>query len=168
MLDQVFASLPPKRCAKIERPASELAMLKDLREAVERTQEYLEARLGVGQETVSRIERRSDVLLSTLRRYVEAMGGELELIARFSQPRAASHRPPSCQSAYCNKAARGWKEIEIRGSSPVIWSTGEARCQWPRRKRKTVKKRRVPCNLDACVPRKKARALLVGATSVEN
>jgi transcriptional regulator with XRE-family HTH domain len=82
-LDQVIASLPPKRRAKIERRANELATLKDLREAVERTQKDLAARLGVGQDTVSRIERRSDILLSTLRRYVEAMGGELQLVARF-------------------------------------------------------------------------------------
>lgn len=82
-LDQVLASLPPKRRAKIEQRANELATLKDLREAVERTQEELAARLGVGQDTVSRIERRSDILLSTLRRYVQAMGGEVELVARF-------------------------------------------------------------------------------------
>jgi transcriptional regulator with XRE-family HTH domain len=82
-LDQVIARLPPKRRAKIEQRASELATLKDLREAVERTQEELAARLGVGQDTVSRIERRSDILLSTLRRYVEAMGGDLQLVARF-------------------------------------------------------------------------------------
>jgi transcriptional regulator with XRE-family HTH domain len=82
-LDQIIASLPPKRRAKIERRASELATLKELREAVERTQEELAARLGVGQDTISRLERRSDILLSTLRRYIEAMGGELELIARF-------------------------------------------------------------------------------------
>ena len=41
------------------------------------------ASLGVGQDTISRIERRSDMLLSTLRRYVEAMGGRLELVAQF-------------------------------------------------------------------------------------
>ena len=82
-LDQVLASLPAKRRAKIEQRANELATLKELREAVERTQEDLAASLGVGQDTVSRIERRSDILLSTLRRYVEAMGGELELVARF-------------------------------------------------------------------------------------
>jgi transcriptional regulator with XRE-family HTH domain len=62
-----------------ERRASELATLKDLRQAVERTQEELAMRLGVGQDTISRIERRSDMLLSTLRRYVEAMGGTLNL-----------------------------------------------------------------------------------------
>jgi transcriptional regulator with XRE-family HTH domain len=87
-LDQVIASLPAKRRAKIERRASELATLKDLRQAVARTQEELATSLGVGQDTVSRIERRSDILLSTLRRYVEAMGGELELVARFP------NRPP--------------------------------------------------------------------------
>jgi hypothetical protein len=39
--------------------------------------------LGVGQDTISRIERRSDMLLSTLHRYAEAMGGKLELVAEF-------------------------------------------------------------------------------------
>ena len=82
-LNQVLATLPVKRRAKIERRASELATLKDLRQAVERTQEELAASLGVGQDTISRIERRSDMLLSTLRRYVEAMGGTLELVAEF-------------------------------------------------------------------------------------
>jgi transcriptional regulator with XRE-family HTH domain len=82
-LDQVLADLPLKRRAKIERRVNELASLQDLRKAVERTQEDLAARLGVGQDTVSRIERRSDILLSTLRRYVEAMGGELKLVASF-------------------------------------------------------------------------------------
>jgi transcriptional regulator with XRE-family HTH domain len=87
-LDQVMASVPAKRRARIERRANELATLKDLRRAVERTQAELAAKLGVGQDTVSRIERRSDILLSTLRRYVEAMGGELQLVARFP------NRPP--------------------------------------------------------------------------
>jgi transcriptional regulator with XRE-family HTH domain len=82
-LNQVLATLPVKRRAKIERRASELATLKDLRQAVERTQADLAVSLGVGQDTISRIERRSDMLLSTLRRYVEAMGGTLELVAEF-------------------------------------------------------------------------------------
>ena len=82
-LNQVLVTLPVRRRAKIERRASELATLKDLRQAVERTQEELAVSLGVGQDTISRIERRSDMLLSTLRRYVEAMGGKLELVAEF-------------------------------------------------------------------------------------
>jgi DNA-binding XRE family transcriptional regulator len=83
-----MAGLPAKRRARIERRARELATLKDLRQAVARTQADLAASLGVGQDTVSRIEGRSDMLLSTLRRYVNAMGGELELVARFP------NRPP--------------------------------------------------------------------------
>ena len=62
--------------------------MKDLRQAVEQTQEDLAATLGVGQDTISRLEQRSDMLLSTLRRYVEGMGGKLELVAQFL------NRPP--------------------------------------------------------------------------
>ena len=39
--------------------------------------------LGVRQDTISRLEQRSDMLLSTMRRYVEAMGGQLDLVATF-------------------------------------------------------------------------------------
>ena len=113
-LDQVIAALPAKRRAGIERRASELATLKDLRRAVERTQEELAASLGVGQDTVSRIERRSDILLSTLRRYVEAMGGELNLVARFPNrpPLVIDHiatKPPSRA-----KKRRGGKRLGSR------------------------------------------------------
>lgn len=87
-LDQIMAALPAKRRGKIEARAAELATLKDLRQAVARTQEELAATLGVGQDTISRLEKRSDMLLSTLRRYVEAMGGKLELVAQFP------NRPP--------------------------------------------------------------------------
>ena len=66
----------------------ELATLKDLRQAAQQTQEQLAATLGVGQDTISRLERRSDMLLSTLRHYVESMGGKLELVAHFP------NRPP--------------------------------------------------------------------------
>lgn len=87
-LDDVMAALPPKRRAKIELRAQELASLKDLRQAVEKTQVDLAEVLGVGQDTISRLEQRSDMLLSTLRRYVEGMGGKLELVAQFP------NRPP--------------------------------------------------------------------------
>ncbi len=106
-LDKVLSELPAKRRARIERRAGELATLKDLRQAVERTQQDMAASLGVGQDTISRIERRSDMLLSTLRRYVEAMGGRLELVAQFpkrdpvvidhlsTKPRKQAARPDS-------------------------------------------------------------------------
>jgi transcriptional regulator with XRE-family HTH domain len=80
--------MPAKRRAAIEARAGELATLKDLRQAVAQTQQDLAVALGVGQDTISRLEKRSDMLLSTLRRYVEAMGGKLELVAQFP------NRPP--------------------------------------------------------------------------
>ncbi|MGB3293158.1 MAG: XRE family transcriptional regulator [Phormidesmis sp.] len=57
--------------------------LQELRKAHGLTQEALAAELNIKQENVSRIEKRSDLLLSTLRGYVEAMGGELQLVVKF-------------------------------------------------------------------------------------
>ena len=59
-----------------------------LRQAAQQTQEQLAATLGVRQDTISRLEKRSDMLLSTLRHYIESMGGKLELVAQFP------NRPP--------------------------------------------------------------------------
>lgn len=50
-----------------------------LRQARKKTQSQIGASLGVGQDSVSRLEARSDVLISTLRTYVEALGGRLTL-----------------------------------------------------------------------------------------
>ncbi len=96
-LEQIMASLPAKRRAAIEARATNLATLKDLRQAVEQTQQELAATLGVGQDTISRLEKRSDMLLSTLRRYVEAMGGKLELVAQFPDrpPMVIDHLTPT-------------------------------------------------------------------------
>jgi DNA-binding XRE family transcriptional regulator len=87
-LDDVMAALPKARRERIEARAMELATLKDLRQAAQQTQEQLAEALGVGQDTISRLEKRSDMLLSTLRHYVESMGGELNLVAQFP------NRPP--------------------------------------------------------------------------
>ena len=48
-----------------------------------KTQTAIAKRLRVGQEAVSKLESRSDMYISTLRGFVKAMGGELELVARF-------------------------------------------------------------------------------------
>lgn len=87
-LDDVMAALPEARQQRVEARAMELATLKDLRQAVQQTQEQLAATLGVRQDTISRLEKRSDMLLSTLRHYIESMGGKLELVAQFP------NRPP--------------------------------------------------------------------------
>jgi transcriptional regulator with XRE-family HTH domain len=59
--------------------------LGDIREAVGKTQVEVAAELRLGQGSVSKIERAADMYLSTLRRYVEALGGELEVLARFPE-----------------------------------------------------------------------------------
>lgn len=82
-LDDILGALPKERRVAIEKRASELATLKDLRIAAAQTQAELAATLGVRQDTISRLEQRSDMLLSTLRRYVEAMGGSLDLVVKF-------------------------------------------------------------------------------------
>lgn len=67
----------------LESGVMPLARLKDLRKSAGKTQEDLAAALGVGQDTISRLEKRSDMLLSTLRHYVESVGGQLTLLASF-------------------------------------------------------------------------------------
>jgi transcriptional regulator with XRE-family HTH domain len=62
--------------------------LRDLRHAIALTQERVARDLGISQDQVSKLEKRSDLLISTLRRYVEAMGGKLRLSAEFPD------RPP--------------------------------------------------------------------------
>jgi hypothetical protein len=62
--------------------------LRDLRRAQRLTQERIAELMGVEQENVSRLERRADLLLSTLSDYVAAMGGKLRLVAEFPD------RPP--------------------------------------------------------------------------
>ncbi|MFZ7096412.1 helix-turn-helix domain-containing protein [Luteimonas dalianensis] len=86
-LEQKIARLPKERRARIDSRAEELIAeelsLRDLRKAMNRTQVQVAKMLKVGQDTVSRYESRTDMLLSTLQEYVRAMGGELDLVARF-------------------------------------------------------------------------------------
>ena len=84
--------LPEARRQKVEERAKALIAeemsLRDLRKARKQTQTRIAQQLGINQENVSRIENRSDLLLSTLSGYVEAMGGKLHLVAEFPD------RPP--------------------------------------------------------------------------
>jgi len=74
-----------ERSRKIaERLRAKMA-LADLRQARRLTQEDTAEILGNRQAAVSKIERRTDMHVSTLRRYVEALGGELEIIAHFPE-----------------------------------------------------------------------------------
>lgn len=82
-LEDVLSAISAKRRSKITQSAAELATLRDLRVAASQTQADMAQALGVRQDTISRLEQRSDMLLSTMRRYVEAMGGQLEIVATF-------------------------------------------------------------------------------------
>ena len=86
-VDEKVAQLPAQRRERIARRAQELIneelSLRDLRRALDRTQSTVASKLKVGQDTVARYEQRSDMLLSTLTRYIEAAGGQLALIAEF-------------------------------------------------------------------------------------
>lgn len=76
------------RNGSVDLEALRLATLKELRKRAKRTQKDLALTLGVGQDTISRLEKRSDMLLSTLRHYVESVGGQLALVATFPDQHA--------------------------------------------------------------------------------
>lgn len=83
-LDQILASLPKPERATVEARAKELIAaysLKQVRQAVAKTQKDVAAATGVGQENVSRLEQRDDMLISTLSSYITALGGSLRLVA---------------------------------------------------------------------------------------
>ena len=86
-LNDKMALLSSERRAKIEAEADRLQdeylTLQGLRKAKSLTQSQLAKTLGYQQATIAQMEKRSDLMLSTLRRYIEAMGGRLDLIVEF-------------------------------------------------------------------------------------
>ncbi len=84
--DKIRKMRPAER-RKIEVRAAELIAeemtLRELRHARKLTQVRVAKLLGITQDSVSRLEKRSDLLLSTLRKTIRAMGGELSLVAEF-------------------------------------------------------------------------------------
>ena len=91
-LKERMDGLPDAHRDTIEARAAELVAeelsLQNLRKALKQTQVRVARELGIKQENVSRIEKRTDLLISTLNGYVEAMGGRLRLVAEFPD------RPP--------------------------------------------------------------------------
>ncbi len=95
-LDEVRASLPPERRARIDARYQELKAevesLGALRQVAGKAQAEIAAALHIKQPSVSKIERQADMYLSTLRHYIEAIGGELELVVRLpSRPALRLH-----------------------------------------------------------------------------
>ncbi len=82
----LLAQMSAERQAHIEeRVQSELAemALKELRQALQLTQQQLASQLEMNQAAVSKMERQSDMYISTLRRFLSVMGAELRIIAHF-------------------------------------------------------------------------------------
>lgn len=86
-MNEVIRRLSPARRKRVEKRAAQLIAeemtRQELRRALERTQMEVARKLGITQDGVSRLEQRTDVLLSTLRSYIAALGGRLSLIAEF-------------------------------------------------------------------------------------
>jgi ribosome-binding protein aMBF1 (putative translation factor) len=76
---------PQRRARAAERTKTMLVEmhLAELRRARDLSQVDLAERFGTTQPEISKIEARSDVYISTLRKYIEAAGGRLEIVARF-------------------------------------------------------------------------------------
>jgi DNA-binding XRE family transcriptional regulator len=83
---ELEAKMPPESRARVrervKRAVAEMA-LDELRHARRLTQAGLASALGVDQGSISKLERRTDMYISTLRSYVEAMGGSLRIVAVF-------------------------------------------------------------------------------------
>lgn len=86
-VDDIIKNLSPERRERIKARAAVLIAeeltLRQLRRARKLTQVKIAKKLGITQDSVSRLEKRSDLLLSTLRKTVKAMGGKLSLVAEF-------------------------------------------------------------------------------------
>jgi transcriptional regulator with XRE-family HTH domain len=83
---ELVAKMPPERRARVDAIVGELREemdLTQLRMARQLSQAALGEILHVEQPAVAKIEKRTDMYVSTLRRFIEAMGGELEITARF-------------------------------------------------------------------------------------
>src|SRR5689334_14807139 len=87
---ELTKNFTPERRAKTAAKAAALReemTLEDLRKARDLSQEEMGEAMGIGQPAIAKLEKRSDMHISNLRRYVEALGGELEITARFAEAR---------------------------------------------------------------------------------
>lgn len=131
-IKQLIGSLPKARRDRIEREAEALAAemiteyesLEALRKAYGKTQHQLAASLGIGQNAVSQMERRADLYVSTLRKYVQALGGELEIAfktkegARVVLKSLHPWRKPSEGAVSSKKAARVAASTKRKATGP--------------------------------------------------
>jgi DNA-binding XRE family transcriptional regulator len=105
--DNLFRKMSPEAQKRVEERANaeyQALALAELREAQDLTQVQLAKKLGVDQGAVSKIERRTDMYLSTLRNIIQAMGGHLELTATFPTGKV---QVLVCRDAHRTRKKRG-------------------------------------------------------------
>lgn len=92
--EELEKKLGPERQARVSRRAEQELLemdLRGLRELAGKTQQDVATLVEQSQGQVSETERRKDMRLSTLRRYVEALGGQLEIAARIGRKKIRLH-----------------------------------------------------------------------------
>jgi DNA-binding transcriptional regulator YiaG len=102
-VNQIIRKLSPAERKKVEARAAEIIAeemsLRDLRRARKLTQARVAKMLGTTQDSVSRLEKRTDLLVSTLRKSVRAMGGDVRIVVEFPD------RPPVVLAELSRKPA---------------------------------------------------------------
>jgi len=120
--EEVMAGLSAEMRAQVEARTQELIeeemTLRDLRSVQHLTQERVAELLGIEQDSVSRMERRADMLLSTMSSYVEAMGGRLRLVAEFPNRRPYTVKLGDLTDASPKPKRRGRPALKTRTATP--------------------------------------------------
>ena len=117
---QITAALPAERQAAIEAthdaPRNEVEGLRELRQIAGKAQADIASALNIKQPSVSKIENQADMYLSTLRSYVEAIGGQLELVVKL--PKRPALRIHQLGDALAHSSEGGRRRVPSRGVKP--------------------------------------------------
>lgn len=94
--------------------------LQELRQVRRLSQETLAEILGLNQPDISKLEQRTDIYVSTLRRYIEAMGGHLEILARFPDGAVKITQFAALENDRRAGERRGQKGEKAKVDKPVL------------------------------------------------
>jgi transcriptional regulator with XRE-family HTH domain len=135
---ELVADFDPETRARVDARVRETVArlrLADIREAIGQTQLVMAAKLKLGQASVSKIESATDMYLSTLRRYIEALGGELVISAKFpegtvvpidslsSVPKKARKRTPAKKKSSAAKVSKVSKLSKAKIANTKVTNT---------------------------------------------
>jgi DNA-binding XRE family transcriptional regulator len=122
-LDEILNEMPEEDRLRALQRANEIREelnLREVRRLRRLTQARLSKKLKIGQEGVSRIEKRSDLYISTLRSYVEGLGGRLKLVVELPD------RPPVLLTGFGDSSARKKSKRASRNSVKLKTKTSRA------------------------------------------